>query len=150
MSRVRQKNTKPEVRLRQWLHAAGYRFRLHRRDLPGTPDIVMPGRRTAVFVHGCFWHGHNCKAGRLPATNTEFWETKVAKNKLRDEAASSKLADLGWTVVQVWECQMRDRTILESRLRNEIGGEPPAMRPTPQQPQRQRGRKPKRRNTTGD
>jgi DNA mismatch endonuclease (patch repair protein) len=125
MARVRQKNTKPEVRLRQWLHAAGYRFRLHRRDLPGTPDIVMPGRKAVVFVHGCFWHGHDCKAGRAPATNTEFWETKIAKNRRRDEIAVTRLEELGWKPVQVWECELRDRPALESRLRNELPGPPP-------------------------
>jgi DNA mismatch endonuclease (patch repair protein) len=128
MARVRQKNTKPEVRLRQWLHAAGYRFRLHRRDLPGTPDIVMPGRMAAVFVHGCFWHGHDCKAGRPPATNAEFWENKISKNKLRDATAVSRLTDLGWTPILVWECELRDRATLEARLRQEIPGTPPAQR----------------------
>lgn len=129
MSRVRQKNTKPEVRLRQWLHAAGYRFRLHRKDLPGTPDIVMPGRKTAVFVHGCFWHGHDCKAGALPATNTEFWANKIDKNRRRDEAAVARLEELGWRPVQVWECELRDRAALEARLRSEIAGEPPPHAP---------------------
>lgn len=131
MSRVRQKNTKPEVRLRQWLHAAGYRFRLHRRELPGTPDIVMPGRRAVVFVNGCFWHGHHCKAGRLPATNTEFWEAKVTKNKLRDEAAAAQLRASGWTVIQVWGCELRDRAALEARLKDEIPGGAPGDHPGP-------------------
>lgn len=125
MAGVRQKNTKPEVRLRQWLHAAGYRFRLHRRDLPGTPDIVMPGRRAVVFVNGCFWHGHHCKAGRLPATNTAFWEAKIAKNKLRDEGAAAQLRASGWTVIQVWGCEFRNRAELEARLMDEIPGGAP-------------------------
>jgi DNA mismatch endonuclease (patch repair protein) len=143
MARVRQKNTKPEVRLRQWLHAAGYRFRLHRRDLPGTPDIVMPGRRTVVFVHGCFWHGHDCKAGRLPATNTEFWETKVSKNRQRDELAVSRLREQGWNPLQVWECELRDRAGLEARLRDAITGDAPPSRPDRDTQARRARRKPR-------
>ncbi len=117
MARVRQKNTKPEVKLRQWLHAAGYRFRLHRKDLPGTPDIVLPRYRTAVFVHGCFWHGHDCRAGRLPSSNTAFWEAKISRNQSRDAIAEERLRTLGWIPLTVWECELKDRDRLETRLR---------------------------------
>jgi DNA mismatch endonuclease (patch repair protein) len=107
MAAIRQKNTAPEVRLRRLLHAAGYRFRLHRRDLPGTPDIVFPARCKAIFVNGCFWHGHDCRAGRAPATNQAYWSEKITSNKRRDRLKTSALEDLGWQVLIVWECELK-------------------------------------------
>src|SRR5690349_6557163 len=98
MSRVRGRDTAPELRVRCALHAAGFRFRLHRRDLPGRPDIVLPAFRTAVFVHGCFWHAHDCPRGRRPASNSAFWAAKLEKNVARDRDAAAALVWLGWTV----------------------------------------------------
>ena len=109
MSRIRGKNTKPELMLRQGLHAGGMRFRLHRRDLPGTPDIVFPCRRAAVFVHGCFWHGHTCPMFKVPATRTDFWLAKIASNIGRDAEALAKLQALGWRTGIVWECALRGK-----------------------------------------
>lgn len=116
MSRVGSLNTKPELVVRKILHKMGYRFRTHRRDLPGVPDIVLPKYRTVVFVHGCFWHGHNCRKGRLPSTNNEFWSEKVARNKVRDHEVLQRLAADNWNVILVWECQLSDR----GRLRTEL------------------------------
>lgn len=106
MAAVRGRDTKPEVAVRRALHAAGYRFRLHRRDLPGRPDIVLPCHRLAVFVHGCFWHGHDCRRGRRPSSNTGFWHAKLARNVERDRAAVEALTAAGWTVETVWECSL--------------------------------------------
>jgi DNA mismatch endonuclease (patch repair protein) len=116
MKRVRQRNTKPEIQLRKLLHAAGYRFRLHRKDLPGTPDIVLPGRRIAIFVHGCFWHGHDCKAGRLPTSNTAFWAAKIDANRTRDAKALEALVHTGWNPMVVWQCELRDVPRMPERL----------------------------------
>jgi DNA mismatch endonuclease, patch repair protein len=107
MSRVRGRNTGPELRVRRALHAAGLRFRLQRRDLPGRPDLVLPRHRAVVFVHGCFWHGHGCQLFRQPATRPEFWQAKIAGNRARDAAALSALAGTGWRVLTIWECAMR-------------------------------------------
>ena len=108
MSGIRGKNTKPELLVRSLLFKAGYRFRLHRKDLPGTPDIVLPGRRIAIFIHGCFWHRHHaCSLARLPKTNAEFWKTKLSGNEQRDQVKYSELSDLGWRVLVIWECAIR-------------------------------------------
>lgn len=104
MSRIRAKNTRPEIHLRSILHRAGYRFRLHSRHLPGTPDIVLPRYRTAIFVHGCFWHGHDCRKGALPKSNTAFWESKIARNRDRDAKQIEALRTDGWRVHIAWEC----------------------------------------------
>jgi DNA mismatch endonuclease (patch repair protein) len=106
MAAVRNKDTKPEKLVRSRLFRAGYRFRLHGRDLPGVPDIVLPRYRTVVFVHGCFWHGHDCPRGRLPTTNVDFWTAKIAANKARDEAIVSRLGDAGWFVSVIWTCSL--------------------------------------------
>lgn len=109
MSGIRGKNSLPEMLVRRALFAMGYRFRLHRRDLPGTPDIAMPSRRIAIFVHGCFWHVHQgCKYKRTPSTRTEFWTTKLYGNVERDQRAVDRLAEMGWRVLIVWECSTRD------------------------------------------
>ena len=107
MAAVRSKDTKPELLVRRELHARGYRFRLHRRDLPGTPDIVFPSRKSVIFVNGCFWHGHECLSGALPATRRAFWEAKIARNKDRDAKNRAELEAAGWSVLVVWECDLR-------------------------------------------
>lgn len=108
MAGIQGKNTKPEVLVRRMLHAAGYRFRLHRRDLPGAPDIAMPGRKIAIFVHGCFWHMHDgCHFAKLPSTRPEFWSAKLQGNKDRDQRAASNLRTMGWRVLWIWECATR-------------------------------------------
>lgn len=109
MSRIRGGNTKPEMLLRSALHARGLRYRLHRRDLPGCPDIVFVKARIAVFVHGCFWHEHGCAYSKLPATRTAFWKTKLRRNKERDQRNLAALKAMGWRVVVVWECALRGR-----------------------------------------
>ena len=108
MAGIRGKNTRPEILVRRHLTAAGLRYRLHRRDLPGAPDIVLPRLKVAILVHGCFWHSHEgCRLAALPATRPEFWKTKLRDNVERDEAAIAKLAMLGWRVMVVWECSTR-------------------------------------------
>jgi len=117
MARVRGRDTKPEIRVRRALHAAGLRFRLHAKDLPGKPDIVFRSRRVAVFVHGCFWHRHDdpaCKLARLPKSRLEFWETKLETNRARDVRDRAALEAAGWTVETVWECELRRRGYLEN------------------------------------
>lgn len=105
MSGIRSKNTKPEMLVRKALTIKGYRYRLHRKDLPGAPDIVMPGRRIAIFVHGCFWHQHEgCSLAKMPSTRPEFWAAKLGANVVRDHKAILMLVDQGWRVLQVWEC----------------------------------------------
>lgn len=120
MSRVRQKHTTPEVLVRQLLHSLGYRFRLHRADLPGTPDIVLPGKRTVIFVNGCFWHGHNCRAGRLPSTNVDFWMQKRHQNHERDARNAQLLGALGWKVIVVWECETKNFSALACHLQTQL------------------------------
>ena len=109
MRRVKGKDTTPELAVRRALTRLGARYRLHRADLPGKPDIVLPGRRLALFVHGCFWHGHDCARGsRVPKQNRDYWVGKVARNRARDAASREALAALGWRVETIWECEMRD------------------------------------------
>jgi len=109
MSGIKGKNSAPEMLVRKALFAMGHRFRLHRRDLPGTPDIAMPGRKIAIFVHGCFWHAHQgCKYAKTPSTRTEFWTAKLQGNVDRDRRAADGLAGMGWRVLNVWECSTRD------------------------------------------
>jgi DNA mismatch endonuclease, patch repair protein len=113
MKSVGRKNTAPELAVRRYLHRAGLRFRLHANHLPGTPDIVLPRYQTAVFVHGCFWHGHDCAHGSVRSkANTEFWDSKIQDNRARDLRKTSGLANLGWVVKTVWECQAWDEEAL--------------------------------------
>jgi DNA mismatch endonuclease (patch repair protein) len=115
MARVKGKDTTPELKVRRTLHKLGARFRLHRKDLPGAPDIVLPGRKLAIFVHGCFWHGHDCARGaRVPKQNRDYWLGKVARNRERDAASRAALEADGWRVETVWECELKDS--LETRL----------------------------------
>ena len=117
MSRIRGKNTKPEILVRKGLHARGFRFRLHNKKLPGSPDIVLPKYGVAIMVNGCFWHGHKgCRYATKPESNVEFWETKIARNRHRDEVTNAHLEALGWHVITVWECELRGESILASRL----------------------------------
>lgn len=107
MRRIGSRNTRPEIRVRRLLHRHGLRFRLHRSDLPGKPDIVLPRYRLALFVHGCFWHGHECRLFKVPATRTDFWLSKIASNKARDQRAREALGALGWRCGWVWECALK-------------------------------------------
>ncbi|RAK59626.1 very short patch repair endonuclease [Phenylobacterium hankyongense] len=117
MRRVKGRDTTPEMTVRRALTGLGARYRLHRKDLPGRPDIVMPGRRLALFVHGCFWHGHDCARGsRVPKANREYWTAKVARNRARDLAAREALAAAGWRVETLWECDLKDAVALRARL----------------------------------
>lgn len=117
MSRIRCKNTKPEILVRKGLHARGFRFRLHNKNLPGSPDVVLPKYGVAIMVNGCFWHGHkDCQYATKPKTNVEFWETKIVRNRHRDEVTNAHLEALGWTVITIWECELRNCSVLENRL----------------------------------
>jgi len=113
MSGIKGKNSLPEMQVRRLLFASGYRFRLHRLDLPGKPDIVMPGRKVAIFVHGCFWHAHSeCKYAKMPSTRPEFWANKLRGNRERDQTNMERLTAMGWRVLCIWECATRDlRTV---------------------------------------
>ncbi|MBC9209824.1 very short patch repair endonuclease [Roseomonas aerophila] len=116
MQAVKTEHTGPEWIVRRWLHAHGYRYRLHSRDLPGRPDIVFPGRRVAVFVHGCFWHSHDCAKGRAPKSRLDYWGPKLEANRRRDALKRAELEALGWTVLTVWQCETTDPTMLAAKL----------------------------------
>jgi DNA mismatch endonuclease, patch repair protein len=117
MRRVKGKDTTPELAVRKALTRLGARYRLHRKDLPGKPDIVMPGRRLALFVHGCFWHGHDCARGaRVPKQNRDYWVGKVARNRARDATSREALGALGWRVETIWECDLKAAAVLDARL----------------------------------
>lgn len=107
-SRVGQKDTQPELALRGALHRLGFRFRLHRRDRPGNPDIVFPSRKKVVFVHGCFWHGHGCRWGQLPKSRPEYWKPKIETNRERDKRVLTELREAGWRPFVVWQCELKD------------------------------------------
>ena len=118
MARVKGRNTKPEKVVRSLLHGMGYRFRLHRKELPGKPDVVLPKYRKVVFVHGCFWHGHyGCRRAARPSSNTEFWNTKIDGNMERDRRSVISLESLGWRALTVWECELRDKESLKETLK---------------------------------
>ena len=118
MAAIRGKDTIPELKVRSLLHHLGYRFRLHRRDLPGTPDVVMPKHKTVIFVHGCFWHRHpGCRYATTPKNRPEFWALKFKVNSERDQRQQEQLKVLGWRVEIVWECELRDMVTLTDRLR---------------------------------
>lgn len=117
MSRIRDRDTLPEKRVRSLLHRLGFRYSLHRKDLPGKPDIVLPARRAVVFVHGCFWHQHTgCRNSTMPSTRRAFWETKLNGNVARDVRIGEELRSLGWTVMTVWECELSDEDRVARRL----------------------------------
>ena len=119
MSAIKGKNTKPEMVVRQLAHRLGYRYRLHRKDLPGKPDLVFPARRKVIEVRGCYWHMHDCPYGRvIPKTNTEFWQTKRLSNVSRDTRNSAELEKLGWKVFVIWECEIKNTEQLTQRIKN--------------------------------
>lgn len=122
MARVRGKNTRPEMIVRKLVFASGYRYRLHVRKLPGSPDLVFPSRKKVIFVHGCFWHRHdNCAASRIPKSRVEFWSDKLNGNKVRDARNREALIQAGWEVLVIWECELDDLMMLEDRLRIFLG-----------------------------
>ena len=117
MSAIKSKNTKPEIAVRKLLHSMGFRFRLHRKDLPGSPDIVLPKYKTVIFVHGCFWHRHeNCKYASNPKTRKEFWESKFKANVKRDKEIQEKIKNIGWQSVVIWECETKNIDDLKEKL----------------------------------
>lgn len=117
MARVQSKHTGPELTVRKALHSKGVRFRLHRRDLPGSPDVVLPGRHLAIFVHGCFWHGHDgCSKGGLPKSRLEYWGPKIVATKVRDSKNIRALERIGWTISVIWQCQTKDPSVLSAVL----------------------------------
>jgi DNA mismatch endonuclease (patch repair protein) len=116
MSRVKQRDTAPEKLVRLLLHAAGYRFRLKNPKLPGRPDIMFPSRKKVIFIHGCFWHGHHCKRGKLPSSNQVFWAEKISGNRTRDARTVYDLQLLGWSALTIWECETKDSKITKGKL----------------------------------
>ena len=117
MRAVKSKNTSPELLVRRLAHSLGYRFRLHRKDLPGNPDLVFPKHRRVIFVHGCFWHGHDCARGaRVPKDNRDYWVGKISRNRERDRRSLTALKTLGWNILVVWECETKDRAKLARRI----------------------------------
>ena len=122
MARIRPKDSQPEMRVRRLVFSLGYRYRLHRRDLPGTPDIVFPELRKVIFVHGCFWHQHDCPRGSRPASNTDFWNAKLSRNVERDRENISALTAGGWSILVIWECETKSLDLLALRIEDFLGG----------------------------
>jgi DNA mismatch endonuclease (patch repair protein) len=117
MSRIRGKDTSPEMKVRSLIHRLGYRYRLHDKKLPGKPDLVFRGRRKIIFVHGCFWHGHeHCRKGQLPKSNLDYWQPKIEENKRRDEKNSNALRDAEWRILTIWQCELKNLEGLEKRV----------------------------------
>lgn len=116
MAAVHSKDTGPELVVRRLAHRLGYRFRLHRKDLPGTPDVVFPSRKSVMFVHGCFWHGHKCPRGKAPSSNVAFWRRKIEKNRRRDARCEKQLRTDGWKVLTLWECETKNEGKLGKKL----------------------------------
>lgn len=122
MRAVKSRDTGPEMKVRRAAHALGLRFRLNRADLPGKPDLVFPAKQTVLFVHGCFWHGHDCPRGaRMPQNNRAYWEAKISRNMARDKNALTTLRELGWTPRVIWECQTRDSAALSRLIARQVG-----------------------------
>ncbi|WP_321815671.1 MULTISPECIES: very short patch repair endonuclease [unclassified Paraburkholderia] len=121
MKRVKRANTAPEMAVRRLLHAMGYRYVVHHPNLPGRPDIVFTRRKKVIFVHGCFWHGHDCKLGRLPKSNVEFWHAKLERNKERDQRVEAELRSDGWDVLVLWQCALVNADCISNTLRNFLG-----------------------------
>ncbi|MGH7813161.1 MAG: very short patch repair endonuclease [Candidatus Binataceae bacterium] len=141
MRAVRSRDTMPERRIRSLIHRLGFRFRLYQSNLPGKPDLVFPARRKAIFVHGCFWHGHRCARGsRVPKTNRSYWLEKIGRNRARDRRARDSLRRIGWKALVVWECALRNRANTEKRLRAFLGRTPRREPGVPQRsPAKERG-----------
>ena len=116
MSRIRSRNTTPELVVRSLIHRLGYRFRVHRRDLPGNPDVVFSSRQCVIFIDGCFWHGHECSIGHIPHSNSEYWKDKISRTQLRDSKNRRLLRKEGWRTLTVWECQVKNREKLTKKL----------------------------------
>ncbi|WP_155326394.1 very short patch repair endonuclease [Desulfosarcina ovata] len=122
MRAVKSRNTKPELFVRHLIHTSGYRYRLHRKDLPGKPDLVFISRRKVIFVHGCFWHGHGCRRGsRVPKTNQNYWVDKINRNIKRDKEIKKRLNEMGWSVLVIWECQLKNLEELIETINNFLG-----------------------------
>lgn len=124
MSRIRSKDTKPEMQVRRLVHRMRYRYRLHRKDLPGKPDLVFAGRKKVIFVHGCFWHQHesaSCKLARLPKSRLNFWLPKLEANAVRDKQNQEELLKLGWQVLVIWECTLKEPDTLKNTIENFLG-----------------------------
>ena len=122
MSRIRGRDTKPELIVRRIAHRLGYRFRLYQKDLPGSPDLVFPRHRSVIMVHGCFWHRHpGCKHAASPKTRVQFWKTKFEKNVVRDRRIASALWDLGWRMLVIWECETKDHEAVAARIASYLG-----------------------------
>jgi DNA mismatch endonuclease (patch repair protein) len=121
MRAIRSKDTLPEMAVRSLVHRLGYRFRLHRPDLPGKPDLAFPARRKVIFVHGCFWHSHDCKSGLIPRSNQDFWLTKLRRNKVRDSENLEALATLGWKALVIWQCELKDSRSLRLKVKRFLG-----------------------------
>lgn len=120
MSKISGKDTKPEIRVRKYLFANGFRYRKNVKELSGKPDIVLPKYKTVIFIHGCFWHGHNCKAGKLPATRNEFWKKKITANKERDNRNIESLRNKGWKAIVIWQCEVKRKELLIKKMREVI------------------------------
>lgn len=116
MQAIRSKDTKPELAVRRLVHGMGYRYRLHRKNLPGKPDLVFPTKEKAIFVHGCFWHYHGCNRGRMPKSNLDYWQQKLEGNRMRDRQNMKALRDLGWKTMVIWECESRDVNNLTDKI----------------------------------
>ncbi len=117
MKSIKSKDSKPELKVRKLVYALGFRYRLHKKDLPGKPDLVFSKQKKIILVHGCFWHGHNCKRGKVnPKTNANYWSTKISKNISRDKSNIRKLRSLGWKILIVWECKIKNLEQIESRI----------------------------------
>lgn len=116
MAKVPQKNSKPEIIVRKYLFSKGFRYRTNVKKLPGSPDIVLSKYKTAIFIHGCFWHGHTCRSGHLPSTNVNYWQEKIKRNKERDNRKNFELKELGWNIITVWQCEIKNTKLKEERL----------------------------------
>jgi len=121
MASVGTRDTKPEMIVRRHLHRLGYRYRLHRRDLPGSPDLVFPALKKVVFVHGCYWHGHECRWGKLPKSNATYWQDKIRTNRERDARNVADLRSMGWDVYTVWQCELREKDTALDRIVEYLG-----------------------------
>jgi DNA mismatch endonuclease (patch repair protein) len=121
MRAIRSKNTLPKMAVRSLIHKLGYRFRLHRQDLPGKPDLAFPARRKVIFVNGCFWHSHACKTGLIPKSNRDFWLPKLRRNKTRDMKNLEALTQLGWEALVIWQCELKDSSAVRMRVKRFLG-----------------------------